>query len=70
MSRFVKSGEAAPVAGTYVEAGHGGGKVKNGQRIEVEKGETLPELKTYTVTINHKGEEKKRERQHVWLLEK
>ncbi|GIN20905.1 MAG TPA: YjzC family protein [Bacillus bacterium] len=70
MSNFVKSGEAAPVAGTYVEAGHGGGKVKNGQRVQVEQGEALPELKPYTVKITHKGEEKTRDRQHVWLLEK
>ncbi|MFD1705969.1 YjzC family protein [Siminovitchia sediminis] len=70
MSNIVKSGEAAPVAGTYVEAGHGGGKVKGGQRVQVEKGDTLPELKPYTVTITHKGEEKTKDRQHVWLLEK
>ncbi|PWA11220.1 hypothetical protein DCC39_09620 [Pueribacillus theae] len=70
MSKFVKSGDTAPVAGTYVEVGHGGGKVKGGQRVEVGQGETLPELKPYTVTINHSGEEKEKERQHMWLLEK
>jgi hypothetical protein len=70
MSKIVKSGEAAPVAGTYVEVGQGGGKVKNAQRVQVEKGEALPELKPYTVTITHQGEEKERERQHAWMLEK
>ncbi|MEK3889194.1 YjzC family protein [Bacillus sp. FSL K6-3431] len=70
MSQFVKSGEAAPAAGTYVEVGHGGGKVKEAQRVEVQQGDKLPELKAYTVTITHKGEEKKKDRQHVWQLVK
>lgn len=70
MSRIVKSGEAAPVAGTYVEAGHGGGKIRGGQRVEVQQGDALPALDSYKVTISHKGEEKQRDRQHVWLLEK
>lgn len=70
MSQFFKSGEAAPAAGTYVEVGHGGGKVKDAQRVELQQGDKLPEAKTYTVTLTHKGEETKKERQHMWQLVK
>ncbi|GIN58739.1 YjzC family protein [Lederbergia ruris] len=70
MNQFYKPGDTAPVAGTYVEVGHGGGKVKNPERVELQQGDKLPDLKAYTVTIEHKGEEKTRDRQHVWMLEK
>lgn len=70
MMAFIKPGEAAPIAGTYVEVGHGGGKVKRAQRIELQQGEKLPDLKEYTVKIIHKGEEKVRDRQHNWQLAK
>lgn len=68
MRRFFTPGETAPISGTYVEVGHGGGKVKNPQTIEIQQGETLPDLKKYTVTIVHKGEEKVRDRQHKWMF--
>ncbi|GIN37076.1 MULTISPECIES: YjzC family protein [Heyndrickxia] len=66
----LKSGETATQTGTYVEVGHGGGKVKNAKRVEVKQGDKLPELETYTVTIEHKGEKKTRNRQHRWHLVK
>ncbi len=66
----LKSGATATQSGTYVEVGHGGGKVKNAKRIEVKKGDTLPELEPYTVTIVHKGEKKKRNRRHRWQFVK
>ncbi|WP_062107118.1 YjzC family protein [Bacillus niameyensis] len=69
MNPFLKPGSNAPVAGTYVEVGHGGGKVKNPERVELQQGGTLPDLKSYTVKIEHKGEEKTRNRQHKWILE-
>lgn len=69
MNKLVKSGETTSVAGTYVEVGHGGGQVKGAQRVEVQQGDLLPDLKSYTVNITHKGEEKTRERHLQWLLE-
>ncbi|KYD05922.1 YjzC family protein [Heyndrickxia sporothermodurans] len=66
----LKSGETATQTGTYVEVGHGGGKVKKAQRVEVKQGDQLPELKPYTVEIKHKGEKKTRNRQHRWHLVK
>ncbi|WP_066391194.1 YjzC family protein [Neobacillus mesonae] len=66
----LKSGETATLSGTYIEVGHGGGEVKRAQRVEVKKGEKLPELKPYTVTIEHKGKKKTRNRQHRWQLVK
>ncbi|WP_226669809.1 YjzC family protein [Metabacillus litoralis] len=68
MAATLKSGETATQTGVYVEVGHGGGKVKKAQRIEVKAGDKLPELKPYTITIEHKGEKKTRNRQHRWLL--
>ncbi|WP_042461596.1 YjzC family protein [Neobacillus dielmonensis] len=65
----LKPGEIARQSGVYVEVGHGGGKVKNARRVEVKQGESLPELKPYTITIEHKGIKKTRTRQHSWRLE-
>ncbi|MCQ6265546.1 YjzC family protein [Fictibacillus sp. WQ 8-8] len=65
-----KSGETVNVNGTYAEAGHGGGKVKRGQRVELQEGSTFPELKPYTIEISHGGETKTRNRQHQWKLVK
>lgn len=45
MGTFVKQNVAAPVSGTYVEVGVGGGAIKRAQRIEAKQGETLPSLK-------------------------
>ncbi|WP_035324122.1 YjzC family protein [Peribacillus kribbensis] len=68
MTRLVKPGEIARVTGTYAESGQGGGKVKGGKRIVVNKGELLPELKTFSIALQHKGQEKKHTRQHRWKL--
>ncbi|MCM3568631.1 YjzC family protein [Neobacillus mesonae] len=66
----IKSGETAKRSGLYVEVGHGGGKVKRALYAQVRQGDTLPELKPFTVTIEHKGDKKTRTRQHHWKLVK
>jgi hypothetical protein len=68
MEKVLKSGETAPLSGTYVEVGQGGGKVKRAEQIHVKQGETLPMLKPYSIKIEHKGLMKVRNRQHCWRL--
>ncbi|MFJ7975594.1 hypothetical protein JNUCC23_11860 [Peribacillus sp. JNUCC 23] len=68
MSTFVKSNQTAPFSGNYVEVGQGGGKIKRAQTIEAKEGTELPELKSYTIKLEHKGTEKSVERQHQWKL--
>ncbi|WP_432759421.1 YjzC family protein [Bacillus methanolicus] len=64
----MKPGDTAPLSGTYVEVGQGGGKVKRAQQIYVNQGETLPMLTSYSITIEHKGSMNVRNRQHCWKL--
>jgi hypothetical protein len=65
--QLYKSGAQANHAGTYIEVGHGGGKVKKREIIELKENDVLPELKPYEITIHYKGETKTRKRQHNWL---
>ncbi|WP_163102412.1 YjzC family protein [Peribacillus alkalitolerans] len=66
MAIFLTSDDTAPVSGTYVEVGHGGGKVKKAQQIHVNQGENLPMLSPYSIKIQHKGSVNERNRQHSW----
>ena len=68
MAKILKPGEPAPLSGNYMEVGPGGGKVKRAKKVYVNQGEALPILDPYSITIEHKGSSKVRNRQHCWML--
>lgn len=65
--RLYQSGEVVEKGGKFIEVGHGGGKLKNARIVEVNDNEALPELKPHEITIEYKGEKRKRTRQHKWM---
>lgn len=66
---FYKAGESVSNGGTFVEVGHGGGKLKakNRQTVEVKAGDKLPALKTSTSANTKIQNATKKVREHKWL---
>lgn len=65
--KLYQSREVVKKGGKFIEVGHGGGMIKNARIVEVQDNEALPDLEPYEITIEQKGEKKKRTRQHKWM---
>jgi hypothetical protein len=64
-----KPGETVKSSGKYIEYGHGGGRLKEKDRqtVELNEGDTFPELKPYDISYEHKNQTRTKTRQHKWF---